>query len=154
MADNDSKAKHLNAMEKTLDEMTDKSASHKADPKEHIHMPGNHEKSHSLFRACFPYDSLDDIESQWHMGNYVIDRETGKKNFEPMSIYVRLGMHCLYYGSHQENMLESKRAHEMLKAQSEKMGRQYDSPESKDHIQPFIESFGLQDTMDQMVCYA
>ena len=27
------------------------------------------------------------------MGNYVIDRETGEKSFEAMSIYVRLGMH-------------------------------------------------------------
>ena len=27
------------------------------------------------------------------MGNYVIDRKTGEKSFEAMSIYVRLGMH-------------------------------------------------------------
>ena len=27
------------------------------------------------------------------MGNYVIDRQTGEKSFEAMSIYVRLGMH-------------------------------------------------------------
>ncbi|KAK5172626.1 uncharacterized protein LTR77_002746 [Saxophila tyrrhenica] len=39
----------------------------------------------------------------------------------------------------------------MLKDQSVKMGKQYDSPESKDHIQPFIESFHLQDSLSDMV---
>ena len=64
---------------------------------------------------------------------------------------VRLGMHLLYYGSTQENVLQSQRAQKLLKDQSVKMGKQYDSPESKDHIQPFIESFGLQDSLSEMV---
>ena len=68
-----------------------------------------------------------------------------------MSIYVRLGMHLLYYGSEQEKALESRRAQEMLKEQSVKMGKQYDAPESKSHIQPFIESFNLQDTLKEFV---
>ncbi len=141
---------HLDATEKALNHVTDKSKG-ETNPKEHLHIPGDHEKAHSLFRAVFPYNSLREFESSWHLGNYVIDRKTGQKSFEPMSIYVRLGMHLLYYGSEQENLLQSKRAQELLKEQSVKMGKQYDSPESKDHIQPFIESFHLQDSLSEMV---
>ena len=142
---------HLAAAEGGLEDLTERSAAHSDDPKDHIHTPGDHEQSHAWFRAVFPYDSIQDFESQWHLGNYVIDRDTGKKSFEPMSIYVRLGMHLLYYGSHQENMLRWKRTQTLLKLQSEKMGRQYDSPQSKDHIKPFIESFHLQDTLSDLV---
>lgn len=75
----------------------------------------------------------------------------GQKSFEPMSIYVRAGMHLLYYGSEQEKALHWKRTRALLKAQSEKMGAQYDSPASRAHIQPFIESFGLQESLKDMV---
>ncbi|KXS96018.1 hypothetical protein AC578_3902 [Pseudocercospora eumusae] len=67
-----------------------------------------------------------------------------------MSIYVRLGMHLLYYGSQQEKALHWKRTQAMLKNQSVKMGRQYDAPESVRHILPFIESFKLQNTLSQL----
>lgn len=81
----------------------------------------------------------------------MIDRKTGEKSWESMSIYVRLGMHLLYYGSRQERLLEMKKTQEALKEQSLKMGKQYDSPESVTHIQPFIDSFGLQNSMKEMV---
>lgn len=142
---------HLNAAENGLDDLTNQSAAHANDPKDHIHTPGDNDKAHSWFRAVFPYDSLQDVENQWHLGNYVIDRDTGTKSFEPMSIYVRMGMHLLYYGSHQENMLRWKRTQTLLKAQSEKIGHLYDSTQSIDHIQPFIESFGLQGSLSELV---
>ncbi len=85
------------------------------------------------------------------MGNYVVDRTTGQKSFESMSIYVRVGMHLLYYGTEQEKALHWKRTLNLLKAQSEKMGKEYDSPASKAHIVPFIESFNLMDSMVEMV---
>lgn len=150
-ASKDTEGKHLKAAEHVFKELTDKSGKHDDDPKEHLHAPGHAEKSHSWFRSVFPYDTLEDFENQWHLGNYIIDRKTGEKSFEPMSIYVRLGMHLLYYGTEQENVLQSKKAQQMLKEQSEKMGRQYDSPESKSHIQPFIESFKLQDSLNEFV---
>ena len=73
------------------------------------------------------------------------------KTLEPMSIYVRVGMHLLYYGSEQEKALHLKKTLALLKEQSEKMGKEYDDPASKDHIQAFIESFNLQDTLYEMV---
>ena len=68
-----------------------------------------------------------------------------------MSVYVRLGMHLLYYGSQQEKLLHSTRALKLLDEQSVKMGIQYDSPQSVNHIQPFIDSFQLGPTMSEMV---
>jgi phosphatidylserine decarboxylase len=62
-------------------------------------------------------------------------------------------MHLLYYGSEQEKALHWKRTQAMLKDQSLKMGRQYDAPESVAHIQPFIDSFDLQDGLKELkVC--
>lgn len=91
----DTESKHLNAAESVLNDITERAEEHD-DPKDHLHIPGNQEKAHSWFRAVFPYDSLEDFESQWGLGNYVIDRQTCQKSFEPMSIYVRVGMHLLY----------------------------------------------------------
>ena len=39
----------------------------------------------------------------------------------------------------------------LLKEQSEKMGKEYDLPESTAHIQPFIDTFGLQSSLEEMV---
>lgn len=149
--DKDTDGKHLAAVESAFQDVTDKSEKHDKDPKDHLHQPSHHEKSHSWLKSLFPYNSLQDFENSWHLGNYIIDRKTGEKSFEPMSIYVRLGMHLLYYGTKQENLLQSKRAQEMLKQQSEKMGRQYDSPESKAHIAPFIQSFQLESGLHEFV---
>jgi phosphatidylserine decarboxylase len=63
----------------------------------------------------------------------------------------QLGMHLLYYGSEQEKALHWKKTLELLKDESEKMGREYDAPESKAHIEPFIQSFNLQSTLVEMV---
>jgi phosphatidylserine decarboxylase len=84
------------------------------------------------------------------MGNFVNDRKKGEKSFEAMSIYVRLGMPLLYYGFDQEKALHWKRTLELLQSESEKMGKEYDAPESKSHIQPFNLSFQLQDTPSEL----
>ena len=57
----------------------------------------------------------------------------------------------LYYGSQQEKLLHTTRAMQALEEQSVKMGIQYDSPKSADHIQPFIDSFQLGPSMSDMV---
>lgn len=64
---------------------------------------------------------------------------------------MRLGMHLLYYGRTEEKALHWNKTLRLLKEQSEKMGREYDSPESKVHIQPFIQSFHLENSMPEMV---
>lgn len=134
-----------------LDQLTSAAATHATPPLEHIHAPASHEKSHSWIKRIVPDSVLENYETKHNMGNYVIDRQTGEKTFEDMSIYVRLGMHFLYYGSMQQRLLGTSKAEGMLLAQSEKMGKQYDAPESKDHIVPFIQSFNLEDSMKEMV---
>nr|POE53272.1 phosphatidylserine decarboxylase proenzyme 3 [Quercus suber] len=141
---------HLNATSAALDSLTSEAKNHTTDPQQHIHVPADDPRAHSRLRSLIPYSSLEEFENAFHMGNYVMDRLTGKKTFEAMSIYVRVGMHLLYYGSQQEQALHWKRTQDLLKDQSEKMGRQYDTPESTDHIKPFIESFGLANSMAEM----
>lgn len=138
-------------LEHALDSVTDKAAeAHHEEPKSHLHAPANADHSHAWMKRLFPFTNLEEMESAFHMGNYVVDRKTGQKSFEPMSMYVRLGMHLLYYGSEQEQLLEWSKTKQLLKEQSEKMGREYDDPKSVDHIQPFIESFDLQDSLSQL----
>ncbi|KAK5105743.1 hypothetical protein LTR62_002192 [Meristemomyces frigidus] len=143
---------HYDVAAATLDHMTTE-ATTKPDghTKQHLQAPADHEASHACFKSVFPQSSLQNFENSWHFGNYVIDRQTGQKSFEAMSLYVRLGMHLLYYGSEQEKALHWKRTRELLREQSEKMGKQYDDPASVQHIQPFIDSFGLQASMVEMM---
>ncbi|KAF2717969.1 hypothetical protein K431DRAFT_143834 [Polychaeton citri CBS 116435] len=152
MASNPLPTEHLDAATTALQSVVDQAGEdHSADPQSHIHQPAPAPQAHSWLRSLFPYDSLEEFEAAWHLGNYVISRKTGAKVFEPMSIYVRLGMHLLYYGNEQQAVLHYQRVQELLKSQSEKMGEQYDSPTSIDHIEPFIDSFGLRDSLKDMV---
>ena len=135
-----------------LNALTTAAEHHGQDPKDTIHRPASHESSHKWLSKLLPASTLESLESHYHMGNYVIiDRATGDKTFEPMSIYVRVGMHLLYYGSMQEKLLQWQQTEDLLKAQSIKMGEEYDAPQSKVHIASFIESFDLSSTLAEFV---
>lgn len=154
-------ADHLNAMDDqglentaaALDHVTDDASNNlKDDPKDNIHKPADEQRTHSWLARFLPSTQyVQSMEASYHLGNWVRDRRTNEKTWESMSTYVRLGMHLLYYGTYQERFLATKRAIGLLKEQSVKMGRQYDDPASRSHIQPFIQSFGLQDSMREMV---
>lgn len=81
---------HLDATEKALNKITDSASWHDKDPKSQLHQPSSKEGSHSWMRSIFPFNSLQEFEAAWHLGNYVLDRKTGEKSFEEMSIYVRV----------------------------------------------------------------
>lgn len=142
--------KHFESVAEGLDKVTDHAADHSADPRKTLHKEADKEESHSWMKSIFGYHSLADMEAAYHLGNYVIDRKTGQKEWEAMSIYVRLGMHALYYGTQQEKALKWQRTLALLENQSRKMGAQYDDPKSVAHILPFIQSFGLQQSMAEM----
>ncbi len=76
-----------------LDSITNAAENHPDLPQSHLHRPANHESAHAWLSKIIPEKHLDNMENRFHMGNYVIDRQTGEKSFEAMSIYVRLGMH-------------------------------------------------------------
>ncbi|KAL8823846.1 MAG: hypothetical protein Q9191_005503 [Dirinaria sp. TL-2023a] len=135
-----------------LSALTTSAEHHGQDPKSALHRPSSHDSSHTWLSKILPSSTLEAMETRFHMGNYVvIDRNTGEKEFEPMSIYVRVGMHLLFYGSQQEKILQWKETENILKAQSIKMGEEYDAPESKAHIESFIDSFDLRPTLPEYV---
>lgn len=135
-----------------LNALTTAAEHHGQDPQDTIHRPASHESSHKWLSKLLPASTLESLESHYHMGNYVItNRSTGDRTFEPMSIYVRVGMHLLYYGSMQEKLLQWQQTENVLKAQSIKMGEEYDAPQSRVHIGSFIESFDLASTLSEFV---
>lgn len=140
----------FNASAAALSGLTSAAQDHEADPQAHMHAPSDAPASHAWLSKIVPPSTLDSLENRFHMGNYVIDRQTGEKSFEAMSLYVRLGMHLLYYGTAQERALHWSRTVELLQNESKKMGAQYDDPASKAHIAPFIQSFQLQASMADM----
>jgi phosphatidylserine decarboxylase len=114
-------------------------------------MPTKSSDLSKLYKELIKANPLENFEDSWHLGNYVLDHQSGKKSFEPMSIYVRLGMHFLYYGAGQEAMLQWKSVQDMLKYRSEQMGAAYDAPLSKVHIKEFIKTFELQDSLKDLL---
>lgn len=140
-----------NASAGALDDLTGRASDHQVPPHGEKHVVSSTQHSHAWLESILPASTVDNLEARYHLGNYVLDRQTGEKTFETMSVYVRLGMHLLYYGSEQEKVLHWQKTLSLLEAQSRKMGAQYDAPESKAHIQPFIDSFQLGPSMSEMV---
>ncbi|KAE8452540.1 hypothetical protein EG329_000443 [Mollisiaceae sp. DMI_Dod_QoI] len=142
---------HYDASASALKELTTLAENKNQPPTSHIHGSSSSIESHAWLSKFLPKTTIQSVENKFHLGNYVLDRQTGEKTWEAMSIYVRVGMHLLYYGSAQAEALHWKKTLGLLQAQSEKMGREYDAPESKQHIVPFIQSFGLENTLLEMV---
>jgi len=140
-----------NASAGALEELTRRAENHNQPPTSHIHGSSTTNESHTWLSKILPHGTIQSVENKFHLGNYVLDRQTGQKTWEAMSIYVRVGMHLLYYGSEQEKALHWKKTLSLLQNQSEKMGKEYDAPESKQHIVPFIQSFQLESTLHEMV---
>lgn len=115
-----------------------------------LHHPSHLKAIRLRLAGVIPMSKIDSLEAAHHMGNYVSDRQTGQKSFEEMSIYVRIGMHLLYSGKEQEKALHWEELRKLLEEESVKLGRKYDTPESRSHIRPFIESFHLQDSLSEM----
>ncbi|KAF7983397.1 hypothetical protein HWV62_22415 [Athelia sp. TMB] len=109
---------------------------------------GIHAQAHSI--AHIPYlhkliPGLESLAAKHHIGNYVVVRGSEERFFESMPIYARIGMHLLFYGKEQEKLVEgNSKVHNMLREQSEKEGRIFDSPESKKNIASFVKTYNLQ----------
>lgn len=103
---------------------------------------------HPLLTKVVP--QLQNLANKYHVGNYVIDRKTGEKFFESMPIYARLGMHLLFCGKEQVKLLEgNKRVEDLLREQSTREGRIYDSPESVKNIPSFIHTYKI--SLDELL---
>ncbi|KAH7926404.1 hypothetical protein BV22DRAFT_1009175 [Leucogyrophana mollusca] len=115
---------------------------HEGNVTQHIHGHDHLQGHFSFLKKWVP--ELETLASNYHVGNFVIDRQSGERFFESMPIYARLGMHLLFYGKEQVKVLEkNKRIEELLKEQSVREGRIYDSPESFKSIQSFIATYKI-----------
>ncbi|KAF8142104.1 phosphatidylserine decarboxylase-domain-containing protein [Boletus edulis] len=114
-------------------------------------MQGIHAAAHSHLPSLHKFvPQLQNLATKYHVGNYVIDRNTGEKFFESMPIYARLGMHLLFCGKQQVKLLEgNKRVDSLLREQSIREGRIYDSPESVKNIPSFIRTYKI--SLDELL---
>ncbi|KAF8591714.1 hypothetical protein K439DRAFT_1401813 [Ramaria rubella] len=95
----------------------------------------------SLWLAgLFDPDTLQKLFAADHLGSYVIVRKTGQKQWESMPIYARIGMHLLFYGPAAIRFLTWNWIRELLKEQSIRQGKIYDSTDPK-KVLPQIKSF-------------
>ncbi|KAH7913058.1 phosphatidylserine decarboxylase-domain-containing protein [Hygrophoropsis aurantiaca] len=107
---------------------------------QHIH--GHHQGHFSFLKKWVP--ELETLASTHHVGNFVVDRQTGERFFESMPIYARLGMHLLFCGKQQVKLLEgNKHIEQLLRDQSIREGEIYDNPQSFKSIQSFITTYQI-----------
>lgn len=63
---------------------------------------------------------------------------------QSMPIYVRIGMQALYHGKRQAKLLATKRVADLLKEQSIKQGKLFDSPNGAlQQIQKFVKTYNI-----------
>lgn len=84
---------------------------------------------------------LEDDFAKWKMGNYVAIRGTDERFFETMPMYVRIGMHLLFYGSKQTSILRYGTVENLLKKMSLREGVIYDDESDPKAVQAFIHNF-------------
>lgn len=60
------------------------------------------------------------------------------------SLFIRIGMHLLFYGHEQVELLETKKVEEILREQSIKQGKLFDDPKSAQSIEHFVKTYSLQ----------
>ncbi|CDR99843.1 hypothetical protein, partial [Sporisorium scitamineum] len=92
--------------------------------------------------------TMDRLFASYHMGNYVAIRgQPGQKIFESMPIYVRVGMHLLFYKSKEQSFLRYKSVEDLLKTVSVRQGKVYDDESNPqavlEHIQSFIKTYSI-----------
>jgi len=92
--------------------------------------------------------TMDRLFASHHLGNYVAVRgQPDKKIFESMPIYVRVGMHLLFYKSREQSFLRYKSVEDMLKTLSVRQGKVYDDESDPkavlEHIQSFISTYSI-----------
>lgn len=86
---------------------------------------------------------IEKLASEYHVGNFVIDRTNGERFFESMPIYTRLGMHLLFYGGEQRKVLHSKSVEAVLRDLSVRQGKIYDAHDSVKSIPSFIQTYAI-----------
>ncbi|KAI0698236.1 phosphatidylserine decarboxylase-domain-containing protein [Cytidiella melzeri] len=124
-----------------LEKLVDHSKEHQ-DVRNGIHAPIHRLMHLPIVQKLIP--GIEDLATNWHVGNYVQMRGSTETFFESMPIYPRLGMHLLYYGGTQIKMLHNQSVEAVLKDLSIRQGKHYDAPESVSNIPSFIDTYAVQ----------
>ncbi|GAA5885843.1 hypothetical protein JCM16303_000077 [Sporobolomyces ruberrimus] len=104
--------------------------------------PADQAVHHGWLKRFVP--GIETLAAKYHLGNWVVDRQTREKRWESMPIYVRIGMQLLYHGKEQERLVANTRIEALLKQQSEKQGKAFDSTEKAlEHIQAFVKTYNI-----------
>ncbi|PWN24835.1 hypothetical protein BDZ90DRAFT_224228 [Jaminaea rosea] len=118
------------------------SASLSAHPVENNAITPGHKAASSWWRRFFPSDdTIDRLFADENMGNYVVIRSTGQEIFEAMPLYVRVGMHLLFYHSRQSSLLRWSSVSHALISLSQHQGKLYDDSSDPAAVRAHIESF-------------
>ncbi|EPQ30917.1 uncharacterized protein PFL1_01815 [Pseudozyma flocculosa PF-1] len=93
-------------------------------------------------------DRLDELFVDYGMGNYVAVRgQKDAKIFESMPIYVRIGMHLLFYKSREASFLRYESVEDLLKTVSVRQGKVYDDSSDPQavlaHIASFVQTYNI-----------
>ncbi|RDB23914.1 Phosphatidylserine decarboxylase proenzyme 2 [Hypsizygus marmoreus] len=123
-----------------LTALVDHSAQH-TDVGQGIHAP-----MHLVFKIPWIHKLIPGIEKlavAYHIGNFVLVRETGEPIFESMPLYARVGMHLLFYGRGRALVLGTQTIEHLLREQSIKEGKIFDSPKSVQSIPSFVQTYSL-----------
>ncbi|EKM53521.1 uncharacterized protein PHACADRAFT_259940 [Phanerochaete carnosa HHB-10118-sp] len=124
-----------------LQTLVEHSSKHE-DVRHSIHAPMHRLEHIPFIKKLIP--GIEDIASQYHIGNYVAMRGTDEKFFEGMPLYPRIGMHLLYYGGTQIKILHNHDVEGVLKSMSIRQGEHYDAPESVKSIPSFVDTYSIQ----------
>ncbi|KAK3829447.1 MAG: phosphatidylserine decarboxylase-domain-containing protein, partial [Linnemannia elongata] len=96
------------------------------------------------FPYVHPYQWIHKVYQAYRYGNYVIvDRKTGKTEWEDMPVYARIGMHLLFACQFDHRLLETHRLQNLFLKESQTQGKHFDDPASVSHIGPFIKTYKL-----------
>jgi len=146
-------------LDKLVDETDPTQGSGTHDVSKTIHAPAHTVPSHPWLGKFIP--GLETLASEYHVGNFVINRDTGEKFFEAMPICkhaqrsicveliefvmvdARIGMHLLFYGKLETHLLNVNIVRSQLREQSIKEGIVFDSPSSVSSIPSFIETYSI-----------
>ncbi|ORY72903.1 phosphatidylserine decarboxylase-domain-containing protein [Leucosporidium creatinivorum] len=109
-----------------------------------IHSPAPEVITNAWLNNLIP--GIHKLEATYHVGNWVATARgpNPPKVFESMPLYVRLGMQALYHGRRQAQLLASERVSKLLREQSIKQGKAFDSTDNVlEHIQAFVKTYQI-----------
>ncbi|KAF8520291.1 phosphatidylserine decarboxylase-domain-containing protein [Gautieria morchelliformis] len=94
----------------------------------------------SWLAELFDKETFEKLFAAENLGNFVIVRKTGAKEWEYMPIYARVGLHLLFYGPAAIRFVTWSWIRRLLKEESIRQGKIYDSTDPK-VVLPQIQSF-------------